>query len=311
MKNHPASLHPDLLVGTSDDAGVFRLDAGRALVQTVDFFAPVVDDAYDWGRITAANALSDVYAMGGMPLTALQLVSWPRNELSFDLLEEVIRGGADVMAQAGCTIVGGHSIDGPEPNYGFAVTGLVDPERILRKTTGRAGEALILTKPLGTGIIATAIKRGDCPPEVATAAVEVMVALNDRAAAAGMEAGVSAATDITGFGFLGHLLGMLVGVGARIEAAAVPVVPGAWDLLDSGAYPGGSVRNLEAVRPHLEGEVDERIIRMLSDAQTSGGLLMAVPATGVDRLMDALIRMGVTGAVVGSLTETEGSIAVE
>jgi selenide,water dikinase len=271
------------------------------LVQTVDFFTPVVDDPYDWGRIASANALSDIYAMGGRPLTALQLLAWPRDEIPLDVASEVIRGGSDVMALAGCTVVGGHSIDDAEPKYGFAVTGLVPLDSITTNVGARPGDDLVLTKPIGTGIVATAIKRGSCPPHVRDAAVEVMAALNDHAAVVMTAVGVSAATDVTGFGLLGHLAEMLGegAIGARIEAGAVPVIDGAWELLDDGAYPGGSVRNLDAVRPRLRGG-DERTRRMLADAQTSGGLLIAVSP---DRTMDLLDGFSdlVVGTIIGDV----------
>lgn len=270
-------------------------------MQTVDFFTPVVDDPYDWGRIASANALSDIYAMGGRPLTALQLLAWPRDEIPLDVASEVIRGGSDVMALAGCTVVGGHSIDDAEPKYGFAVTGLVPLDSITTNVGARPGDSLVLTKPIGTGIVATAIKRGSCPPHVRDAAVEVMAALNDRAAAVMTAVGVSAATDVTGFGLLGHLAEMLGegGIGARIEAGAVPVIDGAWELLDAGAYPGGSVRNLDAVRPRLRGG-DERTRRMLADAQTSGGLLIAVPPDRTIDLLDGFSDL-VVGTIIGDV----------
>ncbi len=271
-------------------------------MQTVDYFTPVVDDAYDWGRIAAANALSDVYAMGGRPLTALQLLGWPRDELPLDLATEVVRGGADVMQIAECTIVGGHSIDDTEPKYGFAVTGIVHPNRVITNVGGRPGDALVLTKPIGTGIIATALKRGTCPDDLRDRAVDVMATLNAHAGSVASSVGVSAGTDVTGFGLLGHLSEMLTsGIGARIDVDDVPVIEGAWELLASGAYPGGSVRNLDAVRDRLEG-ADEPARRMLADAQTSGGLLLAVSPDRVPDLLDGLGQV-TAGAVIGVLTE--------
>ena len=289
---------------TSDDAGVYRIAPDRAIVQTVDFFTPIVDDAYDWGRITAANALSDVYAMGATPLTALQLVGWPRDELPFELLTEVIRGGADVMAQAGCVIVGGHSIDDREPKYGFAVTGTVHPDKIVTNGGARPGDRLILTKPIGTGIVATAIKAGTCPDELRATATESMAALNEGAALAMVEVGVHAATDVTGFGLAGHLREMLEasGVSAIIEADAVPVLEGARELLAAGSFPGGSARNLASVDPHVSGETDHEIRRLIADAQTSGGLLIAVSEPDVDRLTAALSRRGEAGWLIGRLS---------
>lgn len=301
---HPAVSSPHLLVGleTADDAGVFRLPDGRALVQTVDFFTPVVDEPYDWGRVAAANALSDVYAMGAQPLTALQLVGWPREELSFDLLAEVVRGGADVMALAGCTIVGGHSIDDREPTYGFAVTGLLEAEAVVTNAGAQVGDLLVLTKPLGTGVVSTAIKRGACPPEVRQTAVESMVTLNAAAAAAMRQVGVSAATDVTGFGLVGHLheLATASGVAAVLYPSAVPLLPGARELCGEGYLPGGSRRNLAAASEYLEvGDEDPLLVQLLCDAQTSGGLLIAVPPERVDGLLVALADAGAAGAVVG------------
>ncbi len=313
MRTHPAATHPDLIVGTStsDDAGVYRLSDDRALVQTVDFFTPVVDDAYDWGRIAAANALSDVYAMGGTPLTALQMVGWPRGVIPFEVLGDVIRGGADVMAEAGCTIVGGHSIDDAEPKYGFAVTGLIDPASVVTNAAARPGDVLVLTKPIGTGIIATAIKRGGCPDGVAATAVGWMTMLNEAAARAMCSVGVKAATDVTGFGLLGHLIEITSasGVSAVVDSAAVPVIGAAWDLLDAGFYPGGSERNVEAVTPLITGSPDPRSIRMLADAQTSGGLLMAVAPGSVEALQAALAPG--MGVMIGSITdEAPGTVRV-
>lgn len=297
-------------IETSDDAGVYRIAPDIGLVQTVDFFTPVVDDPRDWGRIAAVNALSDIYAMGGSPLTALQMIGWPRHVLPFEMAAEVIEGGAEVMAEAGCTIVGGHSIDDSEPKYGFAVSGLVSlPDGVVTNRGARPGDRLVLTKPLGTGIISTAIKREGCPPEVAAEAVTVMCALNRAASRAMTGVGVDAATDVTGFGLLGHLGEILAasgGLGARIDVGAVPVIGGAWELLDAGFYPGGSVRNLEAVRSSIRGVADERMLRMLSDAQTSGGLLMAVAPDRLERLVAALTAGEVSAAVVGEVVETAG-----
>lgn len=304
MHDHPATRSPDLIVGfaTADDAGVVRLPDGRALVQTVDFFTPVVDDPYDWGRITAANALSDIYAMGAEPFTALQLVGWPRDDLPFEVLDGVVRGGADVMAAAGCTVVGGHSIDDPEPTYGFAVTGLADAGRIVTNAGARPGDLLVITKPIGTGIITTALKRDACDPDVIRAAVASMTTLNAAAARALPEAGATAATDVTGYGLLGHLLEMLTAsdVSAAIDVAAVPLLPGAQELLAAGYLPGGSVRNVEAVAPHVEGGTPD-LLRLLADAQTSGGLLVAVPEQGLEAML------AVPGAVaIGRVTDGAG-----
>lgn len=290
---------------TSDDAGVFRIASDQALVQTVDFFTPIVDDPYDWGRITAANALSDVYAMGARPLTALQLLGWPRNELPFELLGEVMRGGADVMVEAGCVITGGHSIDDDEPKYGFAVTGLVHPDRIVTNAGAEVGDRLVLTKPLGTGIAATAIKAGQCPEHVRAEVTESMISLNAAPAAAMVDVGVNAATDVTGFGLGGHLREMLTGSGlsATIDHESLPVFDGVRDLLDAGHYPGGSARNLASIDPHVRGEPDHDIRRLIADAQTSGGLLISVAEKATDDLVSEISAGGSDTWVIGSITE--------
>lgn len=312
MHNSPVTRHPDLLVGldTSDDAAVFVAPGGTALVQTVDFFTPVVDDPHDWGRIAAANALSDVYAMGGTPMTALQLVGWPRDTLPFELLEEVIAGGASVMEEAGCTIVGGHSIDDPEPKYGFAVTGTVEPDRLVTNAGSQPGDLLVLTKPLGTGIIATAIKKGDASDDVRGAAVEVMTHLNEGAARAMTSVGVSAATDVTGFGLLGHLVEMTnaAGVGAEVEAEAVPLIDGVIELAEKGHLPGGSKRNMKAIASTVDyGNLGSPLREILADAQTSGGLLISVHPDRLEFLMAALeAERAPVAAVIGSIIAGEG-----
>jgi len=305
--------HPDLVAGISDDAGVFRISDGIGLVQSVDFFTPIDDDPFDWGRIAAANALSDIYAMGGTPLTALQLVSWPRDALPFDLLGSVLEGGAEVLGAAGCTIVGGHSIDDPEPKYGFAVTGLVDPAEMTRNSGGASGDCLVLTKPVGTGLIATGVKRGVAPEGSRNAAVESMTALNEAAARSAASVGVSAVTDVTGFGLLGHLQEMLGDVGAMIESAAVPVLPGAQALAAEGVVPGGTRRNLDHVSGFTDfGPSDEATRLVLADAQTSGGLLIAVAEERCRPLMDTLEEQGAGAWQIGLLTaEHPGRIVVE
>ncbi|HYN28313.1 MAG TPA: selenide, water dikinase SelD [Dermatophilaceae bacterium] len=265
----------DLLVGldSPDDAAVLRLDEHRALVSTTDFFAPVVDDPYDWGRVVAANALSDVWAMGGRPVLALNLVGWPRARLPLELLTEVLRGGRDVALSAGVPVAGGHSIDDAEPKYGMAVTGLADPHRLLRTDAAEPGLPLTLTKPLGVGVLNS---RHQATGEVFPQAVEAMTGLNREAAAAALAGGVKAATDVTGFGLLGHLLSVLraSGVGAAIDAAAVPYLDGAREALAAGYVSGGTRRNLDWVRPHLDTALDGDELLLLADAQTSGGLLV-------------------------------------
>ncbi len=267
---------PDLLVGLDDgdDAAVVRLDERTALVHTADFFTPVVDDAYDWGRIAAANALSDVYAMGGRPVVGVNLVGWPRDVLPLELLREVLRGGLDVTKEAGCHLGGGHSIDSPEPLYGLAVTGVVDPNRLLRNDSAVAGTPISLTKPLGVGVLNN---RHKSTGEVFPQAIASMVALNDTASTEAVAAGVMAATDVTGFGLLGHLYKMAraSGVKAVVSASAVPYLDGAREALRDGFVSGGTRRNLDWVRPHLSSSVGEDELLLLADAQTSGGLLIA------------------------------------
>src|SRR3954468_15366771 len=276
---------PRVLVAadTADDAGVIALTPDLAIVQTVDFFTPIVDDPYAFGRIAATNALSDVYAMGGRPVSALNLVAYPLEALGPDVLREILRGGGDAAAAAGAAVVGGHSIDDPEPKYGMAVTGIVAPDAILTNAGGRAGDALVLTKPLGAGAVATAIKRGLADDALVERAVAVMTTLNDRAAEQARAAGVHALTDVTGFGLLGHVheLTAASGLAAEIEAAAVPAIDGVLDLLATeAALAGGSRRNRRDAEPFTTwaGTVPEPRRRLLCDAMTSGGLLAAVPA---------------------------------
>jgi selenide,water dikinase len=291
-----AGAHGELLVGLDDgdDAAVVRTDAG-AIVATADFFTPVVDDAYDWGRIAAANALSDVYAMGGSPVVAVNLLGWPRDVLPFELAREVLRGGLDVASAAGCHVAGGHSVDDPEPKYGMAVTGLADPARLLRNDAGEAGMPLTLTKPLGVGVLNTRHKQTG---EVFPQAVDAMTTLNREASERALEHGAKAATDVTGFGLLGHLhkLARASGVTAEIDSAAVPYLDGARDALAAGYVSGGTRRNLDWVRPYADlSGIDENEALLLADAQTSGGLLVVGEVPGypvVGRLVAR--RPGVT-----------------
>ena len=267
----------ELLVGLDDgdDAAVVRLENGLAIVVTTDFFTPVVDDPYDWGRIAAANALSDVYAMGGRPVVAVNLLGWPRDRLPFDVAAEVLRGGQDVCSAAGCHLAGGHSIDDPEPKYGLAVTGVADPDRLMRNDTGAAGTPLTLTKPLGIGVLNS---RHKATGERFEAAIEAMTTLNADASEAAVTAGIRCATDVTGFGLLGHLykLARSSGVTAVVNSAAVPYLEGARQALRDGYVSGGTRRNLDWVRPHADlSTVDESEALLLADAQTSGGLLLA------------------------------------
>jgi selenide,water dikinase len=276
---------PRVLVGneTADDAAVYQLDGERAVVTTADFFTPVLDDPYDFGRVAAANALSDIYAMGATPLVALNLVAWPLESLGRDALREVLRGGAEVAREAGVAIVGGHSIDDPEPKYGLAVTGVVDPGRILRNSTALAGHDLFLSKPIGAGVATTALKRGLASPELVASAVGVMTTLNRGAAEAARTAGASAVTDVTGFGLLGHLyeLTKASGLSARVNAESVPVLPGVLELVRSSesAIAGGTRRNRQWLEEFVlwGTHVDESRRWLLCDAMTSGGLLIAAP----------------------------------
>jgi len=275
-------------------------------VQTVDVFTPVVDDPYHYGAISVANALSDIYAMGARPLLALNIAGFPRSRLPLQVLSEILRGGADKAEEAGVLIVGGHTIDDPEPKYGLAVTGTVHPEKIVTKAGGRPGDLLLLTKPLGLGVITTGIKQGKTPPEAVAEAIRVMETLNRAASEAMVEVGVHACTDITGYGLLGHLheLAAASGVAARIRAGAVPMLPQARALARAGAIAGGTARNFEFLQDKVayDGSLDEETRLLLADAQTSGGLLMAVCPDRVDTLEAALRQRGVaTVARIGEL----------
>ncbi len=283
---------PDtVLVGleNGDDAAVVQIADGLAVVSTADFFTPVVDDAYDWGRIAAANALSDVYAMGGRPVVAVNLVGWPRDVLPTELLREVLRGGLDVARAAGCVVGGGHSIDDPEPKYGMAVTGFADPGRLMRNDAAQPGLPISLTKPIGVGVLNN---RHKSTGEVFPHAIDSMVRLNDVASRDALAAGVTAATDVTGFGLLGHLYKMMraSGTTAVIDAAAVPYLDGARESAATGYISGGTRRNLDWVRPHLSSAVDETELLLLADAQTSGGLLVVGEVPGSPVIGETVAR---------------------
>ncbi|TVT54986.1 selenide, water dikinase SelD [Amycolatopsis rhizosphaerae] len=288
----PRDAHGELLVGldSGDDAAAVRIEHDLALIATTDFFTPVVDDAFDWGRIAAANALSDVYAMGGRPVVAVNLLGWPREVLPFELATETLRGGLEVCAEAGCHLAGGHSVDDPEPKYGLAVTGLADPRRLLRNDAGRPGLPLSLTKPLGIGVLNA---RHKATGERFDEAIEVMTTLNADAASAAVAAGARCATDVTGFGLLGHLhkLARASGVTAVVEAARVSYVEGAREALAAGYVSGGTHRNLDWVRPHVDlSAVGEDEALLLADAQTSGGLLVAGEIPGAPVVGELLPR---------------------
>tara|TARA_Y100001001_G_scaffold57450_1_gene54363 strand:- start:528 stop:1460 length:933 start_codon:yes stop_codon:yes gene_type:complete len=306
---------PDLLVGatTGDDAAVWRLDDDRALVVTADFITPVVDDARWWGRVAAANAVSDVYAMGGRPLLALNLVGWNAAELSNELLVEVLSGAEEIASEGGFVIAGGHTVDDPEPKFGLAVVGEVHPDRMLTNTGFRPGDAIVLTKPLGVGVITTAIKLGTASEEVVDAALTCMTRLNDDAARIAVASGARGATDVTGFGLLGHLGRAAIesGIDVAIDFAAVPLLPGTRELAEAGSMPGGSRRNLEWADERLDrGGHDELDVLLLADAQTSGGLVFGVDPTEVDGVLVDLDSTGHLAAVIGRATAGSGRITL-
>ena len=279
----PPLTDPNVLVGTGtrDDAAVYRIAPDRALVATVDFFTPIVDDPTAYGAIAAANALSDVYAMGATPLFALSIVGFPRDKLDTGLLAKIVAGGAAKLAEAGVPVVGGHSVDDSEPKFGYAVTGEVHPDRMVTNQGAQPGDLLFLSKPLGMGLVATAIKRGLCPVHLAEAAIAVMSQLNREASLAMLKAGATAATDVTGYGLLGHLRNF--GVGAEIDSRAVPYLFGVRELAGDDLFPDGSRRNHAALNRVVEwGDLPEVEQLLLSDAQTSGGLLVAIPPGSAD-----------------------------
>ena len=292
---------------TGDDAAVYKINDQTALIFTVDFFPPITDDPYQFGAIAAANALSDVYAMGGKPLMALNVVGFPA-DLAQDMLADVLKGGYAKAAEAGCLIVGGHTVDDPEPKYGMAVIGIVEPGKQVTNAGAKAGDVLVLTKPLGTGIITTAGKQGKASAEVMQGALDTMATLNRAAAEAMVAVGVNACTDVTGYGLMGHLRGMVRAseVGATINASAVPVLPGTWELLDQDIAPGGTHRNLDSVSDSVKWhpELTQRQQIMLCDAQTSGGLLISVPKAKLPELLSKLEAAETqVAAVVGEITQ--------
>jgi selenide,water dikinase len=309
LRGLPSFGDPNLLVGysTSDDAAVYKLTPELAAVATVDFFTPIVDDPYDFGRVAATNAISDVYAMGARPAFALSIIGFPVGTLPLATMAEILRGGADKAAEAGIAIVGGHSIDDPEPKYGLAVYGLVHPDRAVKNSTARAGDVLVLTKPIGTGVISQGLKKGVASAEEVAGAIAAMTTLNRAASEAMVEVGPSAATDVTGFGLMGHLYEVVSasGLAARVDAAAVPLLPGARRLAEAGLVSGGSKRNAAHFGQWVEFAegVDAPARALLCDAQTSGGLLIALPRAKLPALLAALEARGVRGAVIGSLEE--------
>lgn len=300
---------PNVMIGheTGDDAAVYRLADDRALVVTADFFTPIVDDPYDFGRIAATNALSDIYAMGARPLFVLNLVGFPRSLLSAGVLDEILRGGSDVTRSVGVPTLGGHSIDDAEPKYGLVAIGEVHPEQMVTNAGARPGDRLILTKPIGSGAIATAIKKGAASDSVIRTAIASMATLNDAGAEVMRSERIVAATDVTGFGLLGHLRSLLraSGVSADVEASAVPLLPGALDLATAGHVPGGTRRNLEDLSADVEfaDSVGEVLSILLADAQTSGGLLMSVPEDRVANVLAALDGRTPVAAVIGTVRQ--------
>lgn len=312
LKKMPIPVDENILVGTdtADDAAVYRLDDKTAIVQTVDFFTPVVDDPYQFGVVAAVNSLSDIYAMGGTPLFALNIVGFPSNRLPMSVLEQILRGAQDVAEQAGISIIGGHTVDDTEPKFGLTVTGVVDPQRILTNRNARPGDALILTKRIGTGILSTAMKQGLLDEEIEEHLVKSMSTLNHSAAKAMQSVGVNACTDVTGFGLLGHLLEMMDGSNgsAQIDVNKVPLLPGVRELAISGVIPGGTRDNLAYTSPHTSyaDKISPVMRLILNDAQTSGGLLISVPSEKVARLLDMLTQEGVTdAAVIGQVYESQ------
>jgi len=307
--------NPEVLVGleTGDDAGVWDLGGGRALVSTVDFITPVVNDARTWGRIAAANSLSDVYAMGGKPLFGLNLVAWNNDDLPTELLSEVLQGGSDIAEQAGMAIIGGHSISDPEPKYGMAVTGEVNTDHLLTNAGLQDGQALILTKPLGIGVITTAIKAGKVDEDSLRAAVNSMEQLNDVASQVAVAAGVTGATDVTGFGLLGHLGKMVKasGVNAVLHVDQIPFLPAARQYAEDGIVPGGTRRNLAWIEDQVDaGSFGEIELLLLADAQTSGGLVFGVDKDKSADVCAELEELGVVAALIGETGAGDGKISL-
>ncbi len=303
----------NLLVGTEtgDDAAVYKMSDDRALVLTADFITPVVDDARAWGRVAAANSVSDIYAMGAKPLIALNLVGWNVDELSTELLSEVMAGGSDVAEAGGFLVVGGHTIDDPEPKYGMCVVGEVHPDKMLTNAGLKPEQTLIITKPLGVGVITTAIKNDKASAEVAAAAIESMTKLNDKASAIAVAAGATGCTDVTGFGLLGHLGRMALesGVNVTLDVEAMPFLPGAKDLAAAGMIPGGTRRNLSWMEDRIDqGSHDDTTVLLFADAQTSGGLIFGVDPGQAEDVLSQLADSGHTAAQVGTTTTGNGAI---
>lgn len=314
MSKLPKVSHPNLIIGseTGDDAAVYKLDEDVGLVFTVDFFPPITDDAYEFGAISAANSLSDVYAMGGKPLMALNITGFP-DSLDKDILGDILRGGYDKAAEAGCLLVGGHTVDDLEPKYGMAVVGLVPPGKAVSNKDAKPGDVLILTKPIGTGIITTAGKQNKVSSEVMELAISIMSTLNKTSSEIMMDVGVHACTDVTGFGLMGHLMSMMKASNttANIVFADVPVIEGTWNLLDQGIVPGGTMRNKSSVDSSINwfDGITEQAQLLLCDAQTSGGLLISVSQDKSDLLLDKLHKSGILDAtVIGKVDDQEEAL---
>ena len=306
-----------MLVGiaTGDDAGVYRLAPGLAVVNTVDFFTPVVDDPFTYGQIAAANAMSDIYAMGGTPRTALNIVCWPQSGLPASMLAEILRGGAEKALEAGAVIVGGHSVADEEVKYGMAVTGVINPSRIIRNVGAKPGDALVLTKALGTGVLMTAFKRDRLAEEFYTAAVKSMAELNAAASTAMLRYAVHAATDITGFGLVGHASGMAEGSAVTLvfEESDLPLLPGALEMCRAGMIPGGGRRNREFFGPRtsINDEISDAMAELAFDPQTSGGLLIALPEDDATALLAELQQGGNLDAAIVGRVEQQGDFLIE
>ncbi len=304
FEQHKALKSENLIVGLEnpDDGGVINVGETK-IIQTVDFFTPILDSPYDWGRVAAANALSDIYAMGGEPVSALQLVCWPREDISFDILSEVINGGLDIMGEAGCTVIGGHSIDDKEPKYGFSVTGIIKDNPLLNNSISDK-DKLYITKPLGTGIIATAIKKDIASDEEILEATNTMVRLNKDALSFAKDNNANALTDVTGFGLLGHLSEMIKGteLSAEINSEKIPVINGVKELLEKGIYPSGSQRNFASVEDKLIHEIEDEKIKVFCDAQTSGGLLISLPSQSTINPKEVKESYGIDIWEIGQIT---------
>lgn len=293
LRGLPENTDPNLLVGsaTADDAGVYQLNEELALVQTLDFFTPITDDPYLYGQIAAANSLSDVYAMGGKPITAMAIAGMPSGKLSLEVIQQIFAGGADLVQKAGCSLVGGHTIKNPEPIYGLSVTGLVDPQSYTANAHAKVGDILILTKPLGTGIISTAAKQGKCEEEVEQESISSMITLNTPGSELASKKLIHACTDVTGFGLLGHLIEVCLGskVSAEINSSAIPAISNAIKYIQQGYVPGGTRKNLANYVPQIDSSVvAEEMLLLLADAQTSGGLLFSVAPENKTQVLDVL-----------------------